>query len=135
MLAEIRTWHLRKVRLIIPFDIDVQRTGSSRVSSNSYGSWRTRWERDFGTSEVVQGGMAGKMGCRIYKHERRDSRVFEYCLSDPPGRDEAVVREGTLNSVKKGAHLGPLNEGERARETRGAHPALNLPHLLARLEC
>jgi len=36
---------------------------------------------------------------------------FKYCLSDP-GRGEAVVREGAKNSVKKGAHLGPLNEGE-----------------------
>jgi hypothetical protein len=38
------------------------------------------------------------------------------CLSDPPGRDEAVVQEE--------AHLGLLNERERARETRGAHSAL-----------
>jgi len=36
------------------------------------------------------------------------------------------VQEGTQNSVKKGAHLGPLNEGEHAHETRGAHPALTL---------
>jgi len=51
---------------------------------------------------------------------------FKYCLSDPRGRGEGVVQEGTQNSVKKGAHLGPLNEGERAHETRGAHPALTL---------
>jgi hypothetical protein len=39
-------------------------------------------------------------------------------LSDLPGRDEAVVQEGAQNSVRKGAHLGPSNENERAREMR-----------------
>jgi hypothetical protein len=39
------------------------------------------------------------------------------------GRDEAVVREGPKNSVKKEAHLGPSNEGKRACKTRAAHPA------------
>jgi hypothetical protein len=53
-------------------------------------------------------------------------------LSDLPGRDEAVVQEEALNSVRKGAHLGPSNEDARARETRdarretlGAHPSLS----------
>jgi hypothetical protein len=41
-------------------------------------------------------------------------------LSDLPGRDEAVVQEEAQNSVRKGAHLGPSNEDERARETRDA---------------
>jgi hypothetical protein len=43
-------------------------------------------------------------------------------MSDPPGRDEAVVREGP-EIAKKGAYLGSSNENERERvcETRAAH--------------
>jgi hypothetical protein len=40
------------------------------------------------------------------------------------------------DSVKKGAHLGPSNEGERTRETRAAHPShspvAHLPSLCSR---
>jgi len=41
-----RTRRLRKLGLIIPFDIDTRRTGSSRDSSR-YGSWRTKWKRSW----------------------------------------------------------------------------------------
>jgi hypothetical protein len=44
------------------------------------------------------------------------------CLSDLSGY-KAVVQGGPKDSVKKGAHLWPSNEDERACETRGAHPA------------
>ena len=38
-------------------------------------------------------------------------------------RVTAVQEEGPKNSVKKGAHLGPSNEGECARDTRHARRA------------
>ena len=39
-----------------------------------------------------------------------------------------MLGRGPKTALKKGAHLGPLNEGERARETRAAHPLLTLLH-------
>ena len=47
------------------------------------------------------------------------------CLPDPPGGDETGLRARSQNGGKKGTHLGPPNESERAGETRRAHPALS----------
>jgi hypothetical protein len=71
--------------------------------------------------EVVE---EGEIGCPPYQAwEKRHPRSSSTCLSDPLGRDKVVVWEGGPKiALKKGAHLGPLNEGERARETRAAHP-------------
>jgi hypothetical protein len=55
----------------------------------------------------------------------RAATPLSICLSDPHGRDEAVVQEGAQNSVKKGSPFwAPSLESERAREPRGAHPSL-----------
>jgi hypothetical protein len=68
-----------------------------------------------------------KIGCRpCERGRRRFARCSSTYLSDP-GRDEAVVRGPKI--VKKGVHLGPLNEGERARKTRATNPALTHPSL------
>jgi len=37
----------------------------------------------------------GEIDCPPYEHGRRGPRSSGTCLSDPPGRDEAVVWEGT----------------------------------------
>jgi hypothetical protein len=67
----------------------------------------------------------------------RAAMPLSICLSDPPGRDEAVAQEGAQNSGKKGSSFLRTHqfEGERAREPRGAHPSLTprspsvtLPH-------
>jgi hypothetical protein len=58
--------------------------------------------------------------------------LFKYLYVGSSGRDKVVVREGVQKTALKGAHLGPLNEGGRAYETRGAHLLLTL---LARWEC
>src|SRR3954467_5885529 len=57
-------------------------------------------------------------------------------LSDLPGRDEVIVEERARDSLRKRAHLGLSNDGERVRETwrrltlRFLHrqPLFNLPH-------
>jgi len=63
----------------------------------------------------------------------RASTPLSVCLSDPPGRDEAVAQEGAQNSVKEGSPI--LGQGERAREPRGAQPSLarRSPSLTSRL--
>ena len=62
-------------------------------------------------------------------HGRKVPTLFKYLSVGSTGPDEAI---GAQNSVEKEPHLGPSNEGERARETRDAHPP---SPLLERWEC
>ena len=54
--------------------------------------------------------------------EKRFARSSSTCFSNPLRQDETGVQEGPQNSVKKGAHVGLLNVGERAYEP--AHSTL-----------
>ena len=55
----------------------------------------------------------------------RASTPLSVCLSDPPGRDEAVAQEGAQNSVKEGAHFGTYQYRVSMHES---HEALTLAH-------
>src|SRR5271154_3608600 len=65
-----------------------------------------RWKREKVGEEVGKARVADQTAGMT----ERASTPSSICLSDPQGRDEAVVQEGAQNSVKKGSPFWDLSK-------------------------